>query len=61
MHTRFGETNFRNRPPDIREYDDVIRVIDCTKTQESQLRFQRMMDAMATPSVQNQKPRAVIR
>ena len=29
------------------EYDDVIRVMYCTKTQELQLRFQRMMDAMA--------------
>ena len=29
------------------EYDDVIRVMYCTKTQELQLRFQRTMDAMA--------------
>jgi len=29
------------------EYDDVIRVMYCTSTQELQLRFQRMMDAMA--------------
>jgi hypothetical protein len=29
------------------EYDDVIRVMYCTKAEELQLRFQRMMDAMA--------------
>lgn len=29
------------------EYDDVIRVMYCTKVQELQIRFQRMMDAMA--------------
>jgi hypothetical protein len=29
------------------EYDDVIRVMYCTKTQELQPRFRRMMDAMA--------------
>jgi hypothetical protein len=29
------------------EYDDVIRVMYCTSTQELQVRFQRMMDAMA--------------
>jgi hypothetical protein len=29
------------------EYDDVIRVMYCTGTQELQPRFQRMMDAMA--------------
>lgn len=29
------------------EYDDVIRVMYCTKAQELQIRFQRMMDAMA--------------
>src|SRR5271154_4955401 len=30
------------------EYDDVIRVMYCTRTQELQPRFQRMMDAMAS-------------
>jgi hypothetical protein len=29
------------------EYDDVIRVMYCTRTQKLQRRFQRMMDAMA--------------
>jgi len=30
------------------EYDDVIRVMYCTRTQKLQPRFQRMMDAMAS-------------
>jgi hypothetical protein len=29
------------------EYDDVIRVMYCTKNQKMPPRFQRMMDAMA--------------
>jgi hypothetical protein len=29
------------------DYDDVIRVMYCTRTQKLQRRFQRMMDAMA--------------
>jgi hypothetical protein len=29
------------------EYDDVIQVMYCTRTQKLQRRFQRMMDAMA--------------
>jgi hypothetical protein len=29
------------------EYDDVIRVMYCTNTEELQPRFRRMMDAMA--------------
>jgi hypothetical protein len=36
------------------EYDDVIRVMCCTRTQKLQRRFQRMMDAMANAMGINQ-------
>ena len=42
------------------EYDDVIRVMYCTSTQELQLRFQRMMDAMARTVGIDQMLRAVV-
>jgi hypothetical protein len=40
------------------EYDDVIRVMYCTGAQELQLRFQRMMDAMARTTGIDQMIRA---
>jgi len=40
------------------EYDDVIRVMYCTSAEELQLRFQRMMDAMARTAGIDQMLRA---
>ena len=48
MLSRIGLTEVSGIEPLISaEYDDVIRVMYCTKNQEMPPRFQRMMDAMA--------------
>jgi hypothetical protein len=40
------------------EFDDVIRVMYCTSSRELQLRFQRLMDAIASVAEIDQKVRA---
>jgi hypothetical protein len=41
------------------EYEDVIRVMYCTNTQELQLRFQRLIDAMAKAIGIGSEPRSL--